>query len=126
MSNSPVVQAFFDQASNTFSYAVRDPQSNACAIIDSVLDFDYASGRTVLDSADKIIRHIETEKLTTEWILETHVHADHLSAAPYLHERLGGQTGIGSHITAVQNTFGKIFNAGTEFARDGSQFDRLF
>ncbi|UOO86069.1 MBL fold metallo-hydrolase [Neisseria arctica] len=105
---------------------MRDPQSNACAIIDSVLDFDYASGRTVLDSADKIIRHIETEKLTTEWILETHVHADHLSAAPYLHERLGGQTGIGSHITAVQNTFGKIFNAGTEFARDGSQFDRLF
>lgn len=126
ISNTPVVQAFFDQASNTFSYVVRDPQSDACAVIDSVLDFDYASGRTGFDSANKIIRYIEAEKLTTEWILETHVHADHLSAAPYLHERLGGQTGIGSHITAVQNTFGKIFNAGTEFARDGSQFDRLF
>ncbi|MBZ2169738.1 MBL fold metallo-hydrolase [Marinobacter sp. F4216] len=125
MSN-PIVQPFFDEPTNTFSYVVRDPDSRACAIVDSVLDFDYASGRTALDSADQIIAYIREHDLSVEWILETHVHADHLSAAPYLHEQLGGKTGIGVHIRDVQEIFGKAFNAGTEFARDGSQFDRLF
>lgn len=122
----PAVTTFFDATTSTFSYVVRDPQSTACAIIDSVLDFDYAAGRTDVRSADAIIEFIRAEGLTVEWVLETHVHADHLSAAPYLHETLGGQTGIGANITVVQEVFGKAFNAGTEFARDGSQFDRLF
>ena len=122
----PIVTHFFDEPTNTFSYVVRDPESQACAILDSVLDFDYAAGRTDVRSADEIIAFIQHEGLTVEWILETHVHADHLSAAPYLHERLGGKTGIGANITVVQDVFGKAFNAGTEFARDGSQFDRLF
>lgn len=124
--NRPLVQHFFDEPTNTFSYVVRDPDSDACAIIDSVLDFDYAAGRTDVRSADAIVDHVRREGLTVEWILETHVHADHLSAAPYLHERLGGRTGIGAHIVEVQAIFGKAFNAGSEFARDGSQFDRLF
>ncbi|QOR39728.1 MBL fold metallo-hydrolase [Billgrantia diversa] len=123
---NPIVTHFFDEPTNTFSYVVRDPQSNACAILDSVLDFDYAAGRTDVRSADAIIDFIQREGLQVEWILETHVHADHLSAAPYLHEKLGGKTGIGANITVVQDVFGKAFNAGTEFARDGSQFDRLF
>ncbi|MGM0768054.1 MAG: MBL fold metallo-hydrolase [Pseudomonadota bacterium] len=123
---NPVVQHFFDEPTNTFSYVVRDPDSSACAIIDSVLDFDYAAGRTDVRSADEIIAYIRREGLTVEWILETHVHADHLSAAPYLHDKLGGRTGIGAHIVEVQNIFGKAFNAGTEFVRDGSQFGRLF
>lgn len=122
----PQVKAFFDEPTNTFSYVVRDPGSNACAILDSVLDFDYASGRTDVRSADEIIAYVNDNDLEVEWILETHVHADHLSAAPYLHQALGGKTGIGVMITVVQDTFGKAFNAGTEFARDGSQFDRLF
>ncbi|QEA39315.1 MBL fold metallo-hydrolase [Pistricoccus aurantiacus] len=122
----PIVTHFFDEPTNTFSYVVRDPDSNACAILDSVLDFDYAAGRTDVHSADEIIAFVEREGLAVEWILETHVHADHLSAAPYLHEKLGGKTGIGARITVVQEVFGKAFNAGTEFARDGSQFDRLF
>ncbi|MDR5868480.1 MBL fold metallo-hydrolase [Halomonas koreensis] len=126
MSQQPIVKAFFDEPTNTFSYVVRDPDSSACAILDSVLDFDYAAGRTEVRSADALIAHVEGEGLSVEWILETHVHADHLSAAPYLHERLGGRTGIGARITEVQEIFGKAFNAGTEFARDGSQFDRLF
>lgn len=125
MSN-PIVQHFFDEPTNTFSYVVRDPASQACAILDSVLDFDYASGTTDVRSADKIIEYVRSNDLSVEWILETHVHADHLSAAPYLHENLGGKTGIGAHIRDVQEIFGKAFNAGTEFARDGSQFDRLF
>ncbi|MBW0148378.1 MBL fold metallo-hydrolase [Marinobacter arenosus] len=125
MSN-PIVQPFFDEPTNTFSYVVRDPDSQSCAIIDSVLDFDYAAGRTAFDSADTIIAFIRDHDLTVEWILETHVHADHLSAAPYLHDTLGGRTGIGEHIRDVQEIFGKAFNAGSEFARDGSQFDRLF
>ncbi|MFO7787258.1 MAG: MBL fold metallo-hydrolase [Halospina sp.] len=124
--NSPQVQHFFDEPTNTFSYVVQDPDSSACAIIDSVLDLDYAAGRTDVRSADEIIRFIRDNQLEVEWILETHVHADHLSAAPYLHEQLGGQTGIGQKIMEVQDIFGKAFNAGTEFARDGSQFDRLF
>jgi glyoxylase-like metal-dependent hydrolase (beta-lactamase superfamily II) len=122
---NPVVQHFFDEPTNTFSYVVRDPDSNACAILDSVLDFDYAAGTTDVRSADEIIQYVHDNDLKVEWILETHVHADHLSAAPYLHEKLGGKTGIGAHIVDVQTIFGKAFNAGTEFARDGSQFDKL-
>jgi glyoxylase-like metal-dependent hydrolase (beta-lactamase superfamily II) len=119
------IQDFFDPATNTVSYIVYD-DSKQCAIIDSVLDFDYASGRTNTANADNIIQYVEMKGLTVEWILETHVHADHLSAAPYLQERLGGDIAIGAHIQTVQETFGKIFNEGTEFERDGSQFDRLF
>ena len=126
MSYFPKVDSFFDTATNTVSYVVRDPQGSACAIVDSVLDFDYASGRTDTSSADKIIAHIKDQGLEVAWILETHVHADHLSAAPYLQEALGGKIGIGAEITTVQDTFGKVFNEGTEFQRDGSQFDALF
>ena len=122
----PIVKHFFDEPTNTFSYVVQDPDSSACAIIDSVLDFDYAAGRTDVRSADNIIAFIREHQLDVAWILETHVHADHLSAAPYLHEHLGGKTGIGAKIDKVQEIFGKAFNAGTEFARDGSQFDTLF
>ncbi|PTE13331.1 MBL fold metallo-hydrolase [Pseudogemmobacter blasticus] len=123
---SPAVHAFFDEATNTITYLVRDPEGRACAVIDSVLDFDYASGRTDTRSADAVIAFIRDNDLALEWVLETHVHADHLSAAPYIQERLGGQIGIGDRITVVQETFGKIFNEGTRFQRDGSQFDRLF
>ncbi len=122
----PIVTHFFDEPTNTFSYVVQDPDSSACAIIDSVLDFDYAAGRTDIRSANQIIAFVREKRLEVAWILETHVHADHLSAAPYLHEQLGGKTGIGAHIVEVQEIFGKAFNAGTEFARDGSQFDALF
>ena len=123
---SPDVHAFFDEATNTITYVVADPQGSSCAVIDSVLDFDYASGRTDTRAADAVIAHIRDRGLKLEWILETHVHADHLSAAPYLAEALGGKLGIGERITVVQDTFGKVFNEGTRFARDGSQFDRLF
>lgn len=123
---NPIVKAFFDEATNTVSYVLRDPESRACAVIDSVLDFDHASGRTNTQSADEIIAWIQGEELDCVWILESHVHADHLSAAPYLQERLGGKIGIGANITIVQDTFGKVFNEGTEFQRDGSQFDALF
>jgi glyoxylase-like metal-dependent hydrolase (beta-lactamase superfamily II) len=123
---SPHVTAFFDEATNTISYIVSDPEGKSAAVVDSVLDFDYASGRTDTRSADSIIDHVRHEGLKIEWILETHVHADHLSAAPYLQERLGGKIGIGEKITVVQDVFGKVFNEGTEFRRDGSQFDRLF
>ncbi|MEL6957396.1 MAG: MBL fold metallo-hydrolase [Pseudomonadota bacterium] len=122
----PDVQAFFDEATNTISYIVKDPASNACAIIDSVMDIDYAAGRITFDHADELIRQIEAQGLELEWIIETHVHADHLSAAPYLQGRLGGKIGVGAKITVVQDTFGKVFNEGTEFQRDGSQFDALF
>ncbi|WP_292286505.1 MBL fold metallo-hydrolase [Marivita sp.] len=122
----PEVQAFFDEATNTISYIVKDPSSNACAIIDSVMDIDYAAGRITYDHADELIRQIEAQGLKLEWIIETHVHADHLSAAPYIQQKLGGKIGIGSKIMVVQNTFGKVFNEGTEFQRDGSQFDALF
>jgi glyoxylase-like metal-dependent hydrolase (beta-lactamase superfamily II) len=123
---TPHVKAFFDEATNTVSYVVKDPDGRNCAIIDSVLDFDYASGRTDTRSADAIIAHIRAEGLEVQWLLETHVHADHLSAAPYLQERVGGKIGIGDRIKVVQDTFGKVFNEGTEFQRDGSQFDSLF
>lgn len=122
----PAVHAFFDEATNTLTYVVVEPEGSACAVIDSVLDFDYASGRTDTRSADAVVAFIRDRGLDLRWILETHVHADHLSAAPYLQERLGGQIGIGERITVVQETFGKIFNEGTRFQRDGSQFDRLF
>ena len=120
------VTPFFDEATFTASFVATDPHTNHCAIIDSVLDFDFASGRTNFRSADQIITFVRDNDLTVDWILETHVHADHLSAAPYLQEQLGGKIGIGEKITVVQDTFGKVFNAGTEFQRDGSQFDQLF
>ncbi len=119
------ITAFFDEATNTVTYVVRDPEGTACAVIDSVLDFDYASGRTNTGSADAVIAHIRDHGLDLQWILETHVHADHLSAAPYIQDQVGGKIGIGDRITTVQNTFGKIFNEGTAFQRDGSQFDAL-
>src|SRR6056297_1918569 len=122
----PEVTAFFDDATNTISYVVRDPNGTNCAVIDSVLDFDYSSGRTDTRSADAIIAYVEAEGLKVEWLLESHVHADHLSAAPYIQERVGGKIGIGDRIRIVQDTFGKVFNEGTEFERDGSQFDKLF
>ena len=122
----PDITSFFDEATNTISYIVCDPNGSACAIIDSVLDFDFASGRTDTRSADKLINFVKENKLDVQWLLESHVHADHLSAAPYIQTEVGGKIGIGSHITDVQETFGKIFNEGTEFQRDGSQFDKLF
>ncbi len=122
----PEVTSFFDDDSNTFSYIVKDPDSKACAVFDSVLDLDYAAGRITQQSADKLLAHIEQHGLELEWIIETHVHADHLSAAPYLQEKGGGKIGIGEHIVMVQEAFGKVFNDGTEFRRDGSQFDQLF
>lgn len=125
-SQVPIVTHFFDEPTNTYSYIVQDPSSKRCAIIDSVLDFDYAAGRTKTESAEAILTFVREKQLTVEWILETHVHADHLSAAPYLQQKTGTKLGIGEHIKTVQETFGKAFNAGTEFARDGSQFDRLF
>jgi glyoxylase-like metal-dependent hydrolase (beta-lactamase superfamily II) len=126
MSVTPEVEGFFDEASNTISYIVKDPNSDACAIIDSVLDMDYAAGRITYGSADRLIEAITARGLTLDWIIETHVHADHLSAAPYIQDKLGGKIGVGAAIIEVQDTFGKIFNEGTEFQRDGSQFDALF
>ncbi len=122
----PDVKAFFDEPTNTVTYVVKDPKSKSCAIVDSVLDIDYAAGRISYGSADQVIDFVKKNDLTVEWHIETHVHADHLSAAPYLQEHLGGKIGIGRNITIVQEIFGKIFNEGTEFQRDGSQFDRLF
>ena len=122
----PIVTAFFDEPTFTYSYVIQDPDSSSRAIVDSVLDFDYAAGKTDTRSAEAILTFIAEQGLTVEWILETHVHADHLSAAPFLQEKTGAKLGIGAHITTVQDTFGKAFNAGTEFARDGSQFDALF
>jgi glyoxylase-like metal-dependent hydrolase (beta-lactamase superfamily II) len=122
----PAVQSFFDEATNTVSHVVRDPATSACAVIDSVLDFDAPSGRTSSRSVDALIDYIKSESFSVQWLLETHAHADHLSAAPYLHEKLGGQMAIGHEILRVQQVFGKLFNAGSDFARDGSQFDHLF
>ncbi len=126
MSCHPEVTAFFDERTNTVSYVVRDPASDACAVIDSVMDMDYAAGRISYESADAIIAFIRTKNLRLEWLIETHVHADHLSGAPYIQGKLGGKIGIGENIRVVQETFGKVFNEGTEFRRDGSQFDQLF
>ena len=122
----PVVSGHFDADTNTISYIVRDPSSSHCAIIDSVMDIDYAAGRITYDHADALIEEITRQGLTLDWIIETHVHADHLSAAPYIQEKLGGKIGVGEKIMVVQETFGKVFNEGTEFQRDGSQFDALF
>lgn len=123
---NPQVKAFFDDATNTVSFLIKDPDSVKCAIIDTVLDFDYSTGRTDTKSADKIIAYVREHGLEPEWLLESHVHADHLSAAPYIQEQVGGKIGIGANISIVQDTFGKVFNEGSEFQRDGSQFDRLF
>lgn len=120
------VTAYFDESTNTITYLVKDPSSNHCAIIDSVMDMDYAAGRITYESADKIINEIQNRTLILDWIIETHVHADHLSAAPYIQLQLGGKIGVGEKIMLIQETFGKIFNEGTEFQRDGSQFDALF
>lgn len=122
----PEVSAFFDAQSNTISYVIKDPDSTSCAIIDAVMQFDYAAGRLSYESADEIINFITSNGLHLEWIIETHVHADHLSGAPYIQGQLGGKIGIGEYIQEVQDTFGKVFNEGTEFQRDGSQFDELF
>ena len=126
MTVKPEVEAFFDNATNTISYIVKDPASQSCAIVDSVMDIDYAAGRITFDHADTMIDRVRERGLDLEWIIETHVHADHLSAAPYIQEKLGAKIGIGAKIIVVQDTFGKVFNEGTEFQRDGSQFDALF
>src|SRR5258708_11774683 len=123
---NPAIQSFFDDATNTASYVVHDAAPRRAAIIDSVLDYDPAAGRTSTTSADRIIEFITRHRLVVDWLLETHAHADHLSAAPYLQQHLGGKLAIGREIIRVQRVFGKLFNAGTNFARDGSEFDRLF
>ncbi len=120
------VTAFFDPATFTYSYVVSDPETHRCALIDPVLNYDPASGRSTFTAADALIRHVLEHELEVQWLLETHVHADHLSAAPYLKERLGGRLAMGDRITAVQESFGKLFNTGSEFAKDGRQFDCLF
>lgn len=125
-SKAPQVKAFFDEPTFTASYVVADPVTKVAAIVDSVLNFDQAAGRTSTEGADAIIAYVREERLRVEWLLETHAHADHLSAAPYLQEKVGGKVAIGRDILTVQNVFGKIFNEGTAFARDGSQFDHLF
>lgn len=122
----PVIKSFFDEATFTVSYAIHDPATLEAAIIDSVLDYDAAAGRTTFTSANEIVDYAKSKNLKVMWHIETHAHADHLSAAPYLQEKLGGKLAIGEAIVRVQEVFGKIFNAGTDFARDGSQFDHLF
>ena len=120
------IKGFFDKETFTISYVIYDMTSKKCAVIDSVLDFDFSSGTIDYHNAEKIISFIEKMKLDLEWLIETHVHADHLSASPYIQKKLGGKIGISEKISDIQNIFGKTFNAGTEFQRDGSQFDRLF
>jgi len=122
----PVIKAFFDKPTNTVSYVVHEPESRRAAIIDSVLDYDPASGRTSFSAADAIIAYVGEKDLTVDWLLETHAHADHLSAAPYLKQKIGGQIAIGEQIVTVQQVFGTLFNAGSDFVRDGSDFDRLW
>lgn len=122
----PEVRAFFHAPSNTFSYVAWDLATRQAAVIDAVLDYDAASGRTGHQSAKKIVAFVQAQGLTVEWVTDTHVHADHLSAAPYVQSKLGGKLAIGEHIRSVQETFGTLFNAGSGFARDGSQFDHLF
>jgi len=119
------VEAFFDPATYTYSYVVSDPESNCCALIDPVLDYDPASGRTSLDNAERLVTYVHQHGLQVQWILETHVHADHLSAAAWLKEQLGGTLAIGSRISEVQKVFARLFNAESTFRADGSQFDRL-
>lgn len=122
----PEIQGFFDEATFTVTYVVSDPVTKEAAIIDSVLDYDPASGRTGYISANRVIDYVVSQNLKVSYLLETHAHADHLSAAPYIQEKLGGKIAIGQHIVTVQTVFGKLFNAGTEFQRDGSDFDALF
>ena len=122
----PSIAGFFDEATNAVSYVVHDPATNEAAIIDSVLDYEAASGRTSYGSAERVIDYVNSNNLKVKWLIETHAHADHISAAPYLQEKLGGKLAIGKEITRVQDVFGKLFNAGTDFERDGSQFDHLF
>ncbi|MEQ9317076.1 MAG: MBL fold metallo-hydrolase [Henriciella sp.] len=122
----PNVQEFFDEATNTYSYVVWDPSNKVAAVVDSLLDFDQASGRTKTTSVDKLIAFVKENGLTVDWIIDTHVHADHLTAAPYVKSKLGGRTGIGEHISTVQKVFAKIFNEDQRFHTDGSQFDHLF
>lgn len=122
----PEVKAFFHASTNTFSYVAWDPATQQAAVLDSVLDYDAASGRSGRESADAIIDFVQAQGLTVEWVIDTHVHADHLSAAPHVQSTLGGKLGIGEHIRVVQDSFGTLFNAGSEFRRDGSQFDHLF
>ena len=119
-------QGIFEPCSNTISYVVTDPETRHCAVIDSVLDYDPAAGEISYQHADEVMAYIDAEDLILEWLIETHVHADHLSAAPYIQQKRGGKIGISAEITTVQQVFGKVFNAGTEFERDGSQFDHLF
>ena len=123
---TPIVRTFFDEPTFTATHVIHDPVKKRAAIIDSVMDFDQAAGRTSFESADRIVDYVKAEQLTVDWLLETHAHADHLSAAPSLQDKLGGQIAIGEQIRTVQEVFGKVFNEGTAFARDGSQFDRLF
>src|SRR6185312_14761945 len=122
----PEVKAFFHEPSNTFSYVAWDPATLEAAVIDAVLDYEPAAGRTRHDSADGIVAFVQAQGLALAWVIDTHVHADHLSAAPYVQAKLGGRLAIGEHIRTVQETFGTLFNAGSGFARDGSQFDHLF
>ncbi|HKK31892.1 MAG TPA: MBL fold metallo-hydrolase [Alphaproteobacteria bacterium] len=122
---TPDVEGFYDAATSTISYVVSDPATKNAAIVDPVLDFDPKSGRTDTTSADKIIEYVEIHGLKVIWLLETHAHADHLSAAPYLKEKLGGSIAIGEHITAVQGVFKKVFNLEPEFPTNGAQFDHL-
>ncbi len=124
--HAPVVKSFFDEPTFTSTHIVHDPVTKQAAIVDSVMDFDQAAGRTSFESAAQIVDYVQSEGLAVDWLLETHAHADHLSAAPYLQQKLGGNIAIGAEIRTVQQVFGKIFNEGTDFARDGSQFDRLF
>ncbi|SIT35591.1 putative enzyme [Paraburkholderia ribeironis] len=119
------IEGFFDPATSTISYLLLDTRTGDCAVIDSVLDYDPASGRTCTTSADRLASRVGELGAKLRWLLETHVHADHLSAAPYLKQKLGGQTAISAEVTRVQNVFGKLFNAGPDFLRDGRQFDRL-
>lgn len=123
---NPEVTAFFDEATNTVSYVVTDPSTQQCAVIDSVLDFDPASGRTATDAVDKLLEFIRDNRLEVQWIIDTHVHADHLSAAQIVRSALGGVTAIGEKVAGVQRVFGDIFNEGDGFADDGSQFEHLF
>jgi len=122
----PEVTGFFDEPTNTVSYVVADPSTHKCAVIDSLLDYDAASGRTDTASANRLIAFVKEKGYQVEWIIDTHVHADHLTAAPYIREQLGGKTSIGAHIADVQRVFGDIFNAGQSFHTDGCQFDHLF
>ena len=124
-SQKPIVHGIFDKATWTITYIVHQGIGTACAIIDSVLDYDPKSGRTTTTSAEKVVEYVKELQLKVEWILETHAHADHVSAAPYLKQHLGGKIAIGDHITQVQKVFKGIFNLETEFKQDGSQFDQL-